>query len=302
VAERPGRGSSPSSAGAHAAAPPTPSRERAAPSGRRRRAASFPDAELEAATLAHYDDPAYYRRAYARRTADVDYYVDLASRVRGKVLEYGCGNGRITLPMARVGCPVVGVDLSRPMLDDLEARLVREPREVRERVRWIEADMRELVLRERFELVICPFNAFLHLYERVDVEAFLARVRRHLAPKGRFVFDVSVPDATELARPAGKPYRTRPFVYPELGRVRYTERFDHDPLRQILFVSMEFEPESGAPAFVTPLAHRQFYPKELEALLHYNGFDVVEMVGDFAGPPAADSCGIAYVCAARGRR
>jgi SAM-dependent methyltransferase len=266
---------------------------------RRGGAASFPDAELAVGTSAHYDDPAYYGRAYARRTADVDYYTDLASRACGPVLEYGCGNGRISLAMARVGVPVVGVDISRPMLDDLALRLAREPSDVRVHVRLVEADMRELSLDERFALVICPFNAFLHLYERADVEAFLARVKAHLAPGGRFVFDVSMPDPSELARPAGKLYRARPFVYPAVGRVRYGERFEYDPLRQLLFVSMEFEPESGAPSFSTPLVHRQFYPRELEALLHYNGFEIVELVGDFAGEVSAESCGIVYVCQVR---
>lgn len=266
---------------------------------RRGGAAPFQDAELAVGTSAHYDDPAYYGRAYARRSSDVDYYTDLASRVRGPVLEYGCGNGRISLAMARVGVPVVGVDLSRAMLDDLAERLAAEPAEVRGRVRLIEADMRTLELDERYALVICPFNAFLHLYERSDVEAFLARVAAHLAPGGRFVFDVSMPDPSELARPAGKLYRARPFVYPGMGRVRYGERFEYDPLRQLLFVSMEFEPESGAPSFATPLVHRQFYPRELEALLHYNGFEIVEMVGDFAGEVSAETCGIAYVCELR---
>jgi len=57
--------------------------------------------------------------------------------------------------------------------------------------------------------------------------------------------------------------------------VRYTERFDYDYARQILFVAMEFLPEGRPKAsWVTPLAHRQFYPQELEALLHYNGFAI----------------------------
>ena len=36
------------------------------------------------------------------------------------MLEYGCGNGRITLALARAGKHVVGVDLSEPMLGDFE--------------------------------------------------------------------------------------------------------------------------------------------------------------------------------------
>lgn len=269
-------------------------------------ARSHGDPELEAGTSAHYDDPAYYQKTYARRTEDVRFYEACAERFRGAVLEYGCGNGRITLALARAGRQVVGVDLSEPMLADLEARLAREPAEVRERIELRRGDMRKVALRRRFPLVICPFNAFLHLYTREDVEAFLARVRAHLAPSGRFVFDVSVPDPHELSRPEGKLYRTRPFVYPGVGKVRYGEVFDYDSLRQVLFISMQFEPmkadgRQDAPSgsddeFMTPLAHRQFYPLELEALLHYNGFAVERMTGDWDGAPTNESRTIAYEC------
>jgi hypothetical protein len=51
---------------------------------------------------------------------------------------------------------------------------------------------------------------------------------------------------------------------------------------------MEFEPV-GDPAsgWMTPLAHRQFFPQEWEALLHYNGLRVLRVEGDFQGGPLA---------------
>lgn len=254
-----------------------------------------PDRELIAGTTAHYEDPAYYQKTYADRTDDVRFYVREAKRIGGPVLEYGCGNGRISLELARAGLEVIGVDLSDTMLADLRARLKGEPPDVRARVTVKRGDMRALKLRRKVPLVICPFNAFLHLYTREDVERFLARTREHLAPRGRLVFDVSMPEASELARPASRLYRTRPFVYPGVGRVRYGERFDYDPLRQILFVNMEFEPMSGSEAFATPLAHRQFFPQELEALLHYNGFVTERIVGDFQGEPDRETQTLAYV-------
>lgn len=258
------------------------------------------DRELAAGSAAHYDDPAYYDKTYRSRTEDVAYYVDLAAR-HDRVLEYGCGNGRILLPIARGGTPVVGVDLSAPMLRDLRGRLRDEPPAVRDRVRLRKGDMRSLRLGEKFPLVTCPFNAFLHLYTRESVERFLARVREHLAPRGRFVFDVSIPDAEELVRKPERLYRTAPFQYPGVGRVRYGERFDYDALRQVLFVSMEFEPERGE-RFVTPLAHRQFFPQELEALLHYAGFVIEKIEGDFAGPLEPDSLSMVLTTRVRGRR
>ncbi|HLK38974.1 MAG TPA: class I SAM-dependent methyltransferase [Polyangiaceae bacterium] len=250
------------------------------------------DRELEAGSLAHYEDPAYYTATYARRIDDVAYYVALAGKARGPVLEYGIGNGRVALPIARHGVEVVGVDHSRPMLADLRDRLAKEPASVRSRVSAVRGDMRRVRLGRRFPLVLATFNTALHLYTRQDVEGFFARVREHLAPRGRFVADLSVPSVAELARDPSRPFHAPRFLHPTAQvRVKNRERFDYDPIRQVLFVSMEFEPvDDPSGGWMTPLAHRQFFPREWEALLHYGGFDVEQVHGDFAGGPlTADS-------------
>ncbi len=265
------------------------------------------DRELEAGTAAHYEDPAYYTKTYRSRVEDVRYYVELAQEHGGPVLEYGCGNGRIALPVARAGVAVVGVDRSAPMLADLRARLRAEPEAVRALVEVRRGDMRAARLGRRFSLVTCPFNAFLHLYERRDVERFLARAREHLTPRGELVLDVSIPEPAELARDPGRAHFAPRFRYPGPdGRdgpmVRYSERFDYDRLRQVLFVAMEFAPTDGSAAWMTPLAHRQFYPQELEALLHYNGFTVTERHGDFfRAPLTPDSATMILHCRPRRR-
>jgi len=245
------------------------------------------DKELEAGSRAHYEDPAYYTATYRRRMADVVYYVNLALEHGGPVLEYGVGNGRIAVPLARAGIDVVGVDQSKPMLDDLRARLRREPDDVRSHVRLVRGDMRRVRLRQRFPLVICAFNTALHLYTREDVERFLGRVREHLTPRGVFVADLSTPPLADLERDPDKAYHAPRFRHPTTGEmVKNAEHFDYDPARQVLFVSMEFEPV-GHPekAWTTPLCHRQFFPQEWEALLHYNGLQAIQVEGDFLGGP-----------------
>lgn len=245
-----------------------------------------PDRELIAGSLAHYEDPTYYTHTYQARIDDVAMYVELAVASGGPVLEYGCGNGRILMPIARHGVDVVGVDHSQPMLADLKRRLRAEPREVHKRVRTLRGDMRRLDAKRRFPLVLATFNTVLHLYERPDVEAFLARVRKHLSPGGTFVCDLSVPVPMDLARDPTKAFRTPRFRHPTRGVVRYEEHFDYDRARQILFMGMSFEPlDKPDEAFMTPLAHRQFHPREWEALLHYNGFEVTALYGDFLGAP-----------------
>jgi SAM-dependent methyltransferase len=235
----------------------------------------------------HYEDPAYYSKTYKDRRHDIDYYVRLAREAKGPVLEYGVGNGRIALHVARAGIEVFGVDLSRPMLDDFRARLALEPKQVRARVSLAEGDMRMYSLGKRVPLVYAPFNCFLHLYTRPDVEAFLARVRAHLAPGGRFVFDFSVPHGEDLARDPERSFGSPRIRHPTTGElVRYAERFEYDRLRQLLLIWMEFEPEEGGKPWKVPLTHRQFFPREVEALLHYNGFTDSLFTADFTDQPA----------------
>ena len=68
-------------------------------------------------------------------------------------------------------------------------------------------------------------------------------------------FDVSMPEPAELARDPARAFHAPRFRYPEEGgpgqMVRYTERFDYDKLRQILFVAMEFHPMRGGESWMT---------------------------------------------------
>lgn len=244
------------------------------------------DLELEAGSRAHYEDAAYYHSRYRTQDDDVRYYVALAKKRGGAVLELGAGNGRIALPIARAGLSVTGVDHTRPMIDDARTRLQAESAEVRARTKFVVGDIRSVRLKKRFPLVLATFNTVLHLYRRRDVERFLATVKAHLAKGGLFVADLSTPEPKDLARSPERAYRAPSFDHPTRGPVRYEERFDYDRVRQVLFMSMHFVPKADeSAAFMTPLAHRQFFPQEWEALLHYNGFRTVRVDGDFEGGP-----------------
>lgn len=255
----------------------------------------------DAGAAAHYQDPDYYTATYANRRHDVDYYVQKARLSRGPVLEYGVGNGRVALHVARAGIETTGVDLSPAMLDDFRARLEFEPKQVRARVTLVEGDMRTTRLEQKFALVIAPFNAMLHLYDRRDMEAFLAGVRHHLREDGKFMFDFSLPQPADLARDPERRYPAPPLRHPETNEaVLYAERFEYDPLRQLLLVRMEFSPVDGSPAYSVPLTHRQYFPREMEALLHYNGFTEILYTADFTDQAADRSVdSIVVSCRAR---
>lgn len=249
------------------------------------------DRELEAGATAHFEDPAYYAQSYATRKDDVAYYTRVAKK-HDRILEYGIGNGRIAIPIARArdGAEIVGIDQSRAMLADLRERLSRQPAQLRARITTRRGDMRKVRVGQRFPLIICPFNTVLHLYTRQDIEQWLQRVLEHLEPRGELVLDISMPILEDLADEPGTSYALRPFVHPKAGLVSYEETFDYDRVRQILFVGMCFQPQKpGAAPFMVPLAHRQYFPREFETLLHYNGFEATAVHGDFEGGPLVQS-------------
>jgi SAM-dependent methyltransferase len=243
---------------------------------------------LRAGTDEHYRDALLYDHEYRRRRDDVRFYLRLAARTPGPVLELGCGSGRLLLPLCRAGHTATGVDLSRTMLARCRERLDRAGASVKQRATLIRADFRKLALGRRFPLIVCPFNAFMHLYTRKDVEAFLASVRKHLAPGGTFAFDVMNPDLAWLSRdPTRRWARTR-FRHPRTGeRMIYETDLVYDAPLQIAFMRIYYarEKPSGGRGReqVVRLTHRYFYPLELEALLHHGGFRVRSHHGDFDG-------------------
>jgi SAM-dependent methyltransferase len=233
--------------------------------------------------VAHYEDAAYYDLAYKRRRHDVRFYLELAERTRGPVLELGVGTGRVALALARAGIETVGVEPATAMLARARKKASELPRAAQDKLTLTRGDARSARLRRRFPLVVAPFNVLMHLYTRRDLERALATVRAHLAPRGRFVFDVSMPDLRAMVRNPGRLYRGPRVTDPSSGRkFEYFESFEYDAVREVQMVSMVFQSlEQLDDLRVVPLSQRQFFPQELELLLHYNGFVVEHAWGDF---------------------
>jgi SAM-dependent methyltransferase len=240
--------------------------------------------------VAHYEDAAYYDFTYRARRHDVRFYREMAAELGDPVLELGVGTGRVALAIAKAGQRVVGVEPVKAMLTHARAKALELPAAAQERVTLRAGDGRTVRLKKRFPLVIAPFNVLMHVYTRPDLERFFATVRAHLAPRGRFVFDVLMPDLRAMVRAPGKLYRGPRLTHPRTGiRYEYFEAFEYDAPRQVQMVSMVFQSTQDLADLTTlPLSQRQFFPQELEALLHYNGFAIEHLYGDFDGGALSD--------------
>ncbi|HKA88402.1 MAG TPA: class I SAM-dependent methyltransferase [Haliangiales bacterium] len=243
--------------------------------------------DLDRGTEDHYADPVLYDFEYRRRRADVNHYRLLAGTLAGEgpILELGCGTGRLSVPLARDGHRVVGIDLAPGMLQRAAAKAAQRPRAAA-RLLLARADMRRLPFRRRFPFVVSPFNAFQHLYTRADVLACLAEVRAHLDPSGRLAFDVLQPDLRWLQRDPNKRWARTVFAHPETGeRLEYTTNHTYDPASQIAHIRIYYRSLETDRTRVVHLAHRQFFPEEICTLLWAGGFQVERRWGGFTGEP-----------------
>jgi SAM-dependent methyltransferase len=139
-----------------------------------------------------WDDYADYydwenARTMARR--DLPFWTRVAAAAGGPVLELGCGTGRIALPVARSGTPLVGIDISGRMLERARAR-VRRARQGG-KVRLVRGDIRRLPFRdEGVALVMAPYGVLQSLVAEADLRATLEAVAAVLRPGGRLVMEL----------------------------------------------------------------------------------------------------------------
>lgn len=254
----------------------------------------------------HYRDAALYDHEYRRRRADVRWYVDLAARLcgpAGRILELGCGTGRVTVPLARAGHRVTALDHEPAMLAGLEARRRKLPAAVAARITPVVGDLRTVDVAGRFDLVIAAFNVFEHLYTRGEVDACLRAASRRLGPDGHLAFDVQLPDPSWLARDASRRWARTRFTHPVTGQVLwYSTNHDYDPVSQIVVIRLYYTPEGRGREQVVVLSQRKFFPAELEALVAHAGLRLVERYGDFEGGPLGPGSDSQVLVCARSRR
>src|SRR5579862_5739175 len=141
-----------------------------------------------------YKHPAEYNLEHLGDDEDIAFYVSLVRSLRPRrVMELGCGTGRITLPLAeqgaREGFEVVGLDSQPQMLESARKRLAEAALEIRRCAQFIEGDMRTYSADSRFDAIIIPCSSMSHVLELEDQIAIFKRARANLNPGGRFIVE-----------------------------------------------------------------------------------------------------------------
>ena len=254
--------------------------------------------------LEEFSDPINYDLADPSDTG-VAFYSALAREAGGPILELACGTGRVTIPIARLGFPVTGLDIVPGMLEQARNKSAGLP------IRWVEGDARAFDLGEQFRLIFLTGNAFQAFVTNAEQAAVLQQVQAHVHDEGLFAFETRNPLLPNTAPPAGLfvtlETRTEEQHWPSFVnatgqevRVSTTQEYDH--LAQIVHLTGYKRWYEGKQerTTISRTALRYTFPQELTALLHCHGFSILRQYGDWNDVPlSATSPSIISVCRKR---
>ncbi|MFC1842956.1 class I SAM-dependent methyltransferase, partial [Candidatus Dependentiae bacterium] len=109
-----------------------------------------------------------------------------------RILDVGCGYGRITIPLAKMGYQVEGIDLSPNLLEEAKKQAKKENLKLTFKV----GDMRSLPYKdERFDIIVCMWSTFSYMLTEHDQIQAINEMCRALAKNGTLIIDL--PAATE---------------------------------------------------------------------------------------------------------
>ena len=169
-----------------------------------------------------------YEAEHQHWLKDVAMYRALSDRAGSPILEFGCGSGRVLLPLAEDNHVVHGIDICEPLL----AIAAGKAKDKGLPVTLKKKDMREFSSPSKFGLVFCALDTLLHLSQQEDLLAMLRSAFNALIPGGIFSIDVVNPTPDLLAQGDGLVRRQSSFIGPSDTSVTHFVAWGLDPNTQ----------------------------------------------------------------------
>jgi SAM-dependent methyltransferase len=186
----------------------------------------------------------------------------------GAALEFAVGTGRVAVPLAERGVPVAGIELSRPMVDQLRTKADEATIPV------VIGDMTTSTAPGKYTLVYLVYNTISNLLTQAEQVECFRNAARHLTSGGRFVIELWVPELRKLP-----PGQTAVVWNSEAG---YIGLDTYDVLNQHV-VSHHFRFDETDQAQLSRSPHRYIWPAELDLMAQLTGFELESRHADWTG-------------------
>jgi len=236
----------------------------------------------------HYTVSAkYYDEAYSslQDLNDLPFYLEMARRIGGPVLELGCGTGRVLLPIAEEGIAIDGVDSSPAMLTRLQRKLAQQSQGIRELVSISPGDLRSYRSERKYPLVIIPFRPLQHMHSVEDQVAALKTAAFHLASGGVLAFDVFYPRFESLFSGVGEEVLELQWTIKDNSHTnicRYLRKETVDKIAQnftATFIYRTYQDGKLVSEETAPLKMSWYTYPHLRSLFLLAGLEIVEKYG-----------------------
>ncbi len=211
---------------------------------------------------------------------DVRYYLQEAKKAAGKVLEIGCGTGRVMLKLLRNNIDVEGLDVSRKMIEILKNKARIQNLKPKTYV----ADMRNFSLKSRYSLILAPYRTFMYLSSEKERLNTLRRIYRHLTKNGKTIIHTYNPSALEIKSVgAFQPFDVSFFRLngKEITALWYVK---YSPIKKELTYRISLAGARGKPRHFDTRIYPASYD-EMKKLLRKAGFKNIKTYSDFGGTP-----------------
>ncbi|HWQ57385.1 MAG TPA: methyltransferase domain-containing protein [Clostridia bacterium] len=103
------------------------------------------------------------------------------------IADTACGTGALTLPLARAGHALTGLDAS----DEMLAVAAEKARLARLNIPFVLQRMEDLALIRRADAIVCACDGVNYLTSLKAVDSFFRAARDNLRPGGKLLFDIS---------------------------------------------------------------------------------------------------------------
>ena len=228
------------------------------------RQAEFSDARLTAV----YDAMFGWSR-------DDDFFMSVVGKTPARVLDLGCGTGRLALAMAAAGHAVTGVDPARASLDAARAKPGAD------RVTWIQGTS-PVLPDASFDVAVMTSHVAQFFVSDAEWDATLADLSRALVPGGRLTFDSRDPRARGWER--WNPADSRRDVTLPDGRVVTAVTRVHAVTAGVVDFSISYA-FSGGLELVSTASLRFRTEEELRSSLRAAGFTIEQLYGGWNREP-----------------